>query len=109
MLDDLINDIIDKTVEKAVICTLNKIKGYDYGSNIHEVMNTKQLSEYLGVSVQWVYKNVKEIPHEKRGKKIIFRKSDIDNWIQHKNEELNIDETLNYNIASKKCKVYKVV
>ena len=109
MLDDFINDIIDKTVERAVICTLEKIKGEGYRSNNTEVMNTKQLSEYLGISVQWVYKNVKDIPHEKRGKKIIFRKSDIDNWIKQKNVESNIDNTLNVNAISKRNKVYKVV
>lgn len=108
MLDDLINDIIDKTVEKAVICTLEKIKG-EYSSNVKEVMNTKQLSEYLGVSLQWVYKNSKQIPHERRGKKIIFRKSKVDDWIQHKNEELNNDKPLNYNVVSKKKKIHKVV
>lgn len=108
MLDDLINDIIDKTVEKAVICTLEKIRG-KYNPNINEAMTTKQLAEYLGVSQQWVYKNLKQIPHERRGKKIIFRKSEIDDWIKEKNEESKNEKTSSYNVSSKKAKVYKIV
>ncbi len=47
------------------------------------LLGVKELAEYIGVSVQWVYERVqlKEIPYIKVGKLLRFRKSDIDTWL----------------------------
>ena len=47
------------------------------------LLGVKELAQYLGVSVQWVYERVqlKEIPHIKMGKHLRFRKSNIDTWL----------------------------
>ena len=47
------------------------------------LLGVKELAQYLGVSVQWVYERVqlKEIPHIKVGKHVRFKKSDIDHWL----------------------------
>jgi len=47
------------------------------------LLGVKELAEYLGVSVQWVYERVqlKEIPYIKVGKHLRFCKSDIDTWL----------------------------
>ncbi len=47
------------------------------------LLGVKELAQYLGVSVQWVYERVqlKEIPYIKVGKLLRFRKSDIDGWL----------------------------
>ena len=48
------------------------------------LLGVKELAQYLGVSVQWVYERVqlKEIPYIKVGKHLRFRKSDIDRWLE---------------------------
>ncbi len=47
------------------------------------LLGVKELAQYIGVSVQWVYERVqlKEIPYIKAGKLLRFRKSDIDTWL----------------------------
>lgn len=47
------------------------------------IMNIKQLSAYLDLSVSALYKmtSTKEIPHAKRGKRLYFDKKDIDAWV----------------------------
>ncbi len=47
------------------------------------LLGVKELAEYIGVSIQWVYERVqlKEIPYIKVGKHLRFRKSDIDGWL----------------------------
>jgi len=47
------------------------------------ILGVKELAQYIGVSVQWVYERVqlKEIPYIKAGKLLRFRKSDIDTWL----------------------------
>lgn len=46
-----------------------------------EIMNTKEVAEYLGISVGRVWNLVSEgkIPHGKNGRNF-FRKSEIDTW-----------------------------
>lgn len=83
MLDDLIKEIIKETV----LLTLRDISSKFEESLVPQVMNTKQLAEYLGVSVHWVYKNTAELPHEKRGKKVLYLKGEIDEWRKNKREE----------------------
>jgi len=47
------------------------------------LLGVKELAQYIGVSVQWVYERVqlKEIPYIKVGKHLRFCKSDIDTWL----------------------------
>lgn len=47
------------------------------------LLGVKDLAEYIGVGIQWVYERVqlKEIPYIKVGKLLRFRKSDIDTWL----------------------------
>ena len=46
-------------------------------------MDVKDLSEYLKLSVSAIYKltSTSEIPHYKSGKRLYFKKEDIDEWI----------------------------
>jgi len=48
------------------------------------LMNVQELSTYMRVSVQCIYKltQAKQIPHIKRGNKLLlFRKKEIDKWL----------------------------
>lgn len=45
-------------------------------------LTVKQLSDYTGMSVQWIYNNVRSLPHLNLNRKPLFRKSDIDSWLE---------------------------
>lgn len=51
--------------------------------HVQEIMNLFQAAEYLSLSKSSLYKSTsqREIPHFKKGKKIYFRKSELDQWI----------------------------
>lgn len=51
-----------------------------------EVMNVRQASQYLGVSPDTLYKYVSEeiIPAFKLGNRWKFKKSILDNWMEHR-------------------------
>lgn len=46
-------------------------------------MNVAEVSEYLKISVSSIYKltSSSQIPHYKSGKKLYFKKDEIDEWI----------------------------
>ena len=48
-----------------------------------EIMTVEQLSDYLTIARQTIYGKCssKEIPYYKRGKRLYFKKSEINNWI----------------------------
>lgn len=56
-------------------------------SSISEVLNLVQAAEYISLSKSALYKKTSEknIPHFKQGKKIYFKKSELDEWLtQHR-------------------------
>lgn len=56
-------------------------------------LNVKQLSEYLGMSSQWIYNNMNTLPHFNLNRKPLFRKSEIDAWLEQyrvKNDEVPV-------------------
>jgi len=59
-------------------------------------MDVKELSEYLKLSDSAIYKltSTSQIPHYKSGKKLYFKKEDIDKWI-FSNSIKTIDEVEN--------------
>ena len=58
------------------------IKG-QHGNGEDTILDKEALSQYLGVPVWWIYKQVslKAIPHFKTGKYLKFKKSKIDKWV----------------------------
>ncbi len=48
-----------------------------------KILDMTALAEYLKVNKSWIYKRTKqfEIPFIKKGKYCLFRKSDIDAWL----------------------------
>lgn len=75
---ELILERLDR-IEKAIaaINTTNPIQ-------INNTpMDVKDLSAYLKLSISAIYKltSTSEIPHYKSGKRLYFKKEDIDEWI----------------------------
>ncbi len=54
-------------------------------SKCDELMNLKELAQYLKVKESWIYEKVhrKEIPFQKAGRFLLFKKKDIDLWLKN--------------------------
>ncbi|MBS1754268.1 MAG: helix-turn-helix domain-containing protein [Bacteroidetes bacterium] len=50
---------------------------------ITEVLNLNQAAEYVSLSKSAIYKKTSErnIPHFKKGKKLYFKRRELDNWL----------------------------
>lgn len=46
------------------------------------LFNVRQLSSYIGMSTQWIYNNKSKLPHMNINNKPLFRKSEIDTWLE---------------------------
>jgi excisionase family DNA binding protein len=60
--------------------------------DVHEYMNVTELSKLLKMSTSHIYSltSTKKIPHIKLlGKKILFDKSEINNWLKSKSVSAN--------------------
>ena len=80
--------IMDKlnTIENL----LKSVMKNDNGTvTITEVLNLDQAAEYVSLSKSAIYKKTSErnIPHFKKGKKLYFKRSELDAWLT----ELRID------------------
>ena len=75
---ELILERLDR-IEKA-ITSLNTTNPIQVNNT---PMDVKDLSEYLKLSVSAIYKltSTSEIPHYKNGKRLYFKKEEIDEWI----------------------------
>ena len=72
-------------ITAAVLDTLKPllaVKGFSEIEPQDRHFNVKQLSEYMGMSAQWIYNNMRTIPHFNLNRKPLFRKSEIDAWIE---------------------------
>lgn len=107
----ILEDEIKKIVEETVILTLKKTGTLDVGkSQIPDTMSPEQLAEYLGMSINWVYQHTKELPHEKRGRKTLFIKLEIDSWRLQQREEKELKKQKAVSSYSNDARgLYKVV
>ena len=46
------------------------------------MFDVKRLAEYMGMSPQWIYNNKSKLPHVNINNKPLFRKSEIDRWLE---------------------------
>ena len=74
---------------------------------VREIMTREQLAEYLQVSIAWVDKNIRDIPHLKGVGGTRFRKIDIDSWLDSKVEHQEVRK-IDIKSTSKKS-TYKVI
>jgi hypothetical protein len=44
--------------------------------------NVKELSGYLSMSPQWIYNNKSKLPHVNMKSKPLFKKSEVDHWLE---------------------------
>ena len=70
-------------------------------------MGVKELSEYLKLSDSAIYKltSTSQIPHYKSGKKLYFKKEDIDKWLETKRiKTIDELEEIAFDYLNKKTK-----
>ena len=53
-------------------------------------LSKTEASAYLGIAIRTIDKRLYEIPHFKVGRRILFKKSELDEWME-RYRECNID------------------
>ena len=73
-----IEEMIANTVKEVLVELLEELKPK---SNAKEVMNAKEVGQYLNMSESWVrQEKMNGLPHFYLGNKLLFNKEDIDIW-----------------------------
>ena len=81
LLRELLEPIIDDCVSRAFNKNINELK-FEKPVN-EEVFDIKEATAYLKLSKSTMYRMTmdREIPHYKVGKRLYFRKDELDAWI----------------------------
>lgn len=84
--------IVEKlnTIESLLKTILQTENGM---SMITEVLNLEQAAEYVSLSKSAIYKKSSErnIPHFKKGKKLYFKRSELDAWLTEQKVDTNAE------------------
>jgi excisionase family DNA binding protein len=72
-----------KEVSKLLAPLLKKT---EQGSGNDTIFNLKEISEYIKLPKSWIYRQTSErtIPFIKAGRYVLFKKSEIDEWLEEK-------------------------
>jgi hypothetical protein len=76
----MIAEELHKIIRKDVKKTLSEIVAIE----AEEYLDTKQAAAFLGWKVQTLYNRIEDIPHSKNGKKLIFTKSSLSQFLERK-------------------------
>lgn len=74
-------------IEHLLNIVIKNEKGPALILNAPEILNISEVAEYLSMAKSSIYKMTSErsIPHFKTGKKLLFKRSELDEWIkQHR-------------------------
>lgn len=82
-ITDWLQELLQPIVEKSVRSVLSEFILSDKKSDPATFLNAKQAAEFLQLSINTVYSKTskKEIPHIKRGKKLVFKRADLEEWL----------------------------
>jgi excisionase family DNA binding protein len=74
---------IAKEVYKLLVPLFKKT---EQGSGNDTIFNLKELSEYIKLPETWIYRKTSErtIPFIKAGRYVLFKKYEIDKWLEEK-------------------------
>jgi predicted DNA-binding transcriptional regulator AlpA len=85
---DIENEIVEiKSLLKQVL------------ANNKEIMNVQEVSIYTGIPIAIIYCKMDSIPRSKQGKRLYFRKEDIDQWLMSNRRKTTMEiemEASNY-------------
>jgi excisionase family DNA binding protein len=101
--------IIEKLnlIERRILFIDNKLQISTNTISSLEIMSLKQLCEHYDFNKSFVYKltSNREIPHYKKGKRLVFKKDEIDAWLLENKVKTMDDlqrEATRYSIRKKK-------
>jgi excisionase family DNA binding protein len=63
-------------------------------------INVEQLSKYLGISRNTIYSKIKQIPHYKLGKKLMFKVSEIDEMVLDERNRIKTQNEIEEEVAT---------
>ena len=83
LLKELITQIIEQAIENVLIRNRSLFQPPVQEQPDPGMWNIKQASEYIRVTVPTIYGYVQKctIPNYKKGKRLYFKKEDLDKWI----------------------------
>ena len=65
---------------QKLIDNINDLKVSDFDAET--LLSPEEAAKYIGFSTAYVYNKLnKEVPHIKRNRKVLYRKSDLDEWL----------------------------
>jgi excisionase family DNA binding protein len=76
------NLTMEQLEELITKSTRNVLNEYSSKKLSNELLNVKEASQFLDLAVQTIYgfTSANKIPYFKKGKKLIFKRSDLENW-----------------------------
>lgn len=99
---------MEEMLKKLIIEAMQEVMNANVQTTpVREIMTREQLAEYLQVSVAWIDKNIRDIPHLKGVGGTRFRKIDIDSWLDSKLDS-PVTRKIDIKSTSKKS-TYKVI
>ena len=104
-LEDIVSRAVENALEKSGFFNSNKVKTEDIDECI---MKVPQLCRYLKMKLSTLYQltHKNEIPCNKRGKTLYFKKDEIDKWVSEGTQvtkyEHNFLREIAINLADKK-------
>lgn len=85
MIDKIIKEIVEETVK----ITLSQLSLNTQNESVRSSsrLNTKQVAEFIGMSIPWVYQNLHVLPHKKIGRKLIFETEEVIEFLKQRSED----------------------
>lgn len=82
-ITDWLREIIRPIVENSVKSALSDLAIFDNEAVPSDFLNAEEAAEFLQLSIHTLYGKTskREIPHTKRGKKLLFKRSELEQWI----------------------------
>jgi excisionase family DNA binding protein len=75
----------EEDIQAIAAAVVEKLRPFSSGVQ-HDTsdrwLTVKKLSEYMGMSLQWIYNNKHSLPYVNMGDKPLFRKSEMDTWLE---------------------------
>ena len=99
-MEEMFKKLIIEAIQEVMVANTQTVP-------VKEIMTREQLAEYLQVSVAWIDRNIRDIPHLKGVGGTRFRKIDIDLWLDIKMES-PVARKIDIKSTSKKS-TYKVI
>ena len=83
-LKAFISELVTEAVDSAIERQQSELSNLKNEKDIrNEILNSEQAAEYLHIAKQTLYTltSKRKVPFYKNGKKVLFRKGDLDDWL----------------------------